>query len=79
VAASKALPVLGVIISHAEGPISAADASNLLALKKLLGDRLIGEIPPLEPTEAPPSDAIDIDALTQRLLAAGNPTESSLR
>jgi dethiobiotin synthetase len=67
VAASKALPVLGVIISHADGPISAADASNLLTLKKFLGDQLIGEIPPLGPTEAPPSDAIDIDALTQRL------------
>jgi dethiobiotin synthetase len=67
VAASKALPVLGVIISHADGPISAADASNLLALKQFLGDRLIGEIPPLGPTEAPPADAIDIDALTQRL------------
>jgi dethiobiotin synthetase len=69
VAASKALPVLGVIISHAEGPISAADASNLLALKNFLGNRLIGEIPPLGPAEAPPPDAIDIDALTQRLLS----------
>jgi dethiobiotin synthetase len=67
VAASKALPVLGVIISHAGGPISAADACNLLALKKFLGNRLVGEIPPLGPTEAPPPDAIDIDALTQRL------------
>jgi dethiobiotin synthetase len=69
VAASKALPVLGVVISHAGGPISAADASNLLALKNFLGNRLIGEIPPLLPTETPPGDAIDIDALTQRLLA----------
>ena len=67
VAASKALRVLGVVVSHEGGPISAADASNLLTLKKFLGDRLIGEIPPLGPTEAPPSDAIDIDALTQRL------------
>ena len=73
VAASKALPVLGVIISHAGGPISAADASNLLALKKFLGDQLIGEIPPLGPTEAPPADAIDIDALTQRLLPDRKP------
>jgi dethiobiotin synthetase len=70
VAASKKLPVLGVIISHADGPISDADASNLLALKDFLGDRLIGEIPPLAPTETPPTDAIDIDALTQRLLAS---------
>jgi dethiobiotin synthetase len=67
VAASKRLPVLGVIISHADGPISAADASNLQALKSYLGNRLIGEIPPLGPGELPPPDAIDIDALTQRL------------
>jgi dethiobiotin synthetase len=73
VAASKALPVLGVIISHADGPISAADASNLLALKQFLGERLIGEIPPLVPTEALPSDAIDIDALTQRLRGGRKP------
>ena len=73
VAASKGLPVLGVIISHEGGPISAADASNLLVLKKLLGDRLIGEIPPLGPTEAPPGGAIDIDALTQRLFGDRKP------
>jgi dethiobiotin synthetase len=70
VAASKELPVLGVIISHADGPISTADASNLLVLKNFLGDRLIGEIPPLDATELPPTDAIDIDALTQRLFAS---------
>jgi len=72
VAASKELPVLGVIISHVGGPISAADASNLLALKKFLGSRLVGEIPPLGPADAPPPDAIDIDALTHRLLAHRN-------
>jgi dethiobiotin synthetase len=73
VAASKELPVLGVIISHGCRPISAADASNLLVLKNFLGNRLIGEILPLGPTEAPPSDAIDIDALTQRLLGDRKP------
>jgi dethiobiotin synthetase len=73
VAASKRLPVLGVIISHAGGPISAADASNLLALKKFLGNRLIGEIPPLDPNETPPPSAIDIDALTQRIFGERKP------
>jgi dethiobiotin synthetase len=68
VAASKKLPVLGVIISHAGGPISTADACNLLALKEFLGNRLIGEIPSLGPAEVPTADAIEIDALTQRLL-----------
>jgi dethiobiotin synthetase len=73
VAASKQLPVLGVIISHADGPISAADASNLLSLKQILGDRLLGEIPPLGPTEPPPPDAINIDAMTQQILTARKP------
>ena len=73
VAASKELPVLGVIISHEGDPISAADASNLRILKTFLGDRLIGEIPPLGPTEAPPADAIDIDALTHRLFGNRKP------
>jgi dethiobiotin synthetase len=69
VAASKGLRVLGVIISHESGPISHADACNLLTLKQFLGDQLIGEIPPLGPTETPASDAIEIDALTQRLFS----------
>jgi len=73
VAASKALPVLGVVISHAGGSISAADASNLLALKQFLGNRLIGEIPPLGPNESPPPGAIDIDALTRRLFGDRTP------
>jgi len=72
VAASKTLPVLGVIISHVGGPISAADAINLLRLKEYLGSRLIGEIPPLGPGEAPADDAIDIDALTHRIFADRN-------
>jgi dethiobiotin synthetase len=67
VAASKNLTVLGVVISHAGGLLSDADASNLLGLKEILGDRLIGEIPPLPPGEPAPADAIDFDALTQRL------------
>jgi len=66
-AASRGLPVLGVVISHAGGPISPADACNLLALKEMLGDRLIGEILPLGIGEAPAPDAIDFDALTRRL------------
>jgi len=71
-AASKGLSVLGVVISHAGGPISPADACNLLALKEMLGDRLIGEILPLGIGEAPAPDAIDIDALTRRIDARRN-------
>jgi len=70
VAASKKLPVLGVVISHVGGPLSPADTSNLLGLKRLLGEQLIGEIPPLGPAESAPLDAIDFDALTRQLDAA---------
>jgi len=67
VAASKNLTVLGVVISHVEGALTDADTSNLLGLKEILGDRLLGEIPPLAPGESAPADAINFDALTQRL------------
>jgi dethiobiotin synthetase len=67
VAASKNLSVLGVVISHANAELSPADAANLQGLKEILGDRLLGEIPPLTPGEPAPADAIDLDALTQRL------------
>jgi len=67
VAASKGLRVLGVVISHAAGPLSAADASNLAGLNEILGDQLLGEIPPLGPGQPAPRSAIDLDALTQRL------------
>jgi dethiobiotin synthetase len=67
VAASKNLTVLGVVISHVIGDLSAADTSNLSGLKEILGDRLLGEIPPLAPGEPTPPDAIDFNALTQRL------------
>ena len=59
----RALPLAGVILSHAEGPISAADASNLEFLRAHLGTLLVGEIPPLGPGELPQPDAIDIPAL----------------
>ena len=67
VAASKNLEVVGVVISHAGGVLSAADSSNLSGLKEILGDRLLGEIPPLAPGEAVPPAAIDFDAVTRRL------------
>jgi len=67
VAASKNLEVVGVVISHAGGVLSAADNSNLLGLKEILGDRLLGEIPPLAPGAAAPPAAIDFDAVMRRL------------
>ena len=44
----RGLEVVGVVISHASGVLSEADAMNLTLLREALGDRLIGEVPPNE-------------------------------
>ena len=64
-AVARGLPVAGVVISHAGGPLSSADAVNLGALRRALGDALVGEIPPLtlEAGKAPPPGTIDVDRL----------------
>ncbi len=69
VAGLRNLPIAGVVISHADGPLSDADARNLCELRKELGDRLIGEIPPLGEGEEPPDDALDAGALLHALAA----------
>ena len=60
---ARGLSVAGVVISHAGGPLFDADAANLEALRRALDSALVGEIPPLAPSQHPPSDAIDLDAL----------------
>jgi dethiobiotin synthetase len=42
----RGLDLLGVVLSHATGRLSDADAANLGVLREILGDRLIGEVPP---------------------------------
>lgn len=64
-AVARGLSVAGVVISHAGGPLSGADAANLEALRRALDAALLGEIPPLAPGQHPPSDAIDVDALLE--------------
>jgi dethiobiotin synthetase len=66
-AVARGLPVAGVVISHSGGKLSAADAENLVALRDALGDALVGEIPPLGDGEPPAENAIDLDALLERL------------
>ena len=66
-AAARDLRVIGVVISHAGGEISAADAANLGALREELGNRLVGEVPPLASDADVPSDAIDVDAIARAL------------
>ena len=57
-AAARDLPVIGVVISHADGELSPADASNLAALRSELGARLIGEVPPFKPGASVPSSVM---------------------
>jgi len=59
----RGLEVAGVVISHATGRLSDADAANLAELRAALGKKLVGEIPPLAPGALPDPAAIAIDAL----------------
>jgi dethiobiotin synthetase len=43
----RGLPCAGVVISHTGGPLAAADARNLEALRSALGELMAGEILPL--------------------------------
>lgn len=55
---ARSLPVVGVVLSHATGTLSHADAHNLEVLRDALGPRLIGEIAPCsDPDQVSPADA----------------------
>ena len=62
-AAARGLEVKGLVISHAGGPLSQADAANLKPLLDAPGVPLLGVIPPLASGELPAPDAIDVAAL----------------
>jgi dethiobiotin synthetase len=68
-AAASELPVIGVVISHAGGELSAADAANLAALRTELAGRLLGEVPALTAAERVPSEALDLDRVIDALRA----------
>jgi dethiobiotin synthetase len=55
--------VAGLVISHATGPLSAADQANLQVLRREPGAPLLGEIRPLASGQLPTSSEIDLDAL----------------
>jgi len=63
VARGRGLAIAGLVLSHADGPTSPADAANLRALREDPGVRLLGEIPPLAPGALPPDDALDLAGL----------------
>ncbi len=48
---ARGIEVLGVVVSHSDGPLSKADAANLEVLRRGLGRHWIGEVPPLAPGE----------------------------
>jgi dethiobiotin synthetase len=66
-ARTHALRIAGVVISHPGGTLTRADAANLGALRVALGELLVGEIPPLRAGEAPAADALDLDAILERI------------
>ena len=58
---------LGVVLSHANGTLSAADQANLDWLRASLGDRLLGEVPPLSEGEAVTGQMIGAAAIRRAL------------
>jgi dethiobiotin synthetase len=68
---TRRLPVAGVVVSHGAIPLSSSDGANLEALREALGERLVGEIPPLGPEETAPPGAIDLDRLRAALAGLG--------
>ncbi len=63
----RQLDVAGVVISHADGVLSAADQANLASLRLRLSDLLIGEIPPLSPNQQPDPQLFRLEPLLSRL------------
>lgn len=56
----RGLALAGVVISHSRGALSEADTRNLAGLRAALGERLVGELPPLaEPARADGSSLAD--------------------
>jgi len=64
---ARGLELAGVVICHGSGALGAADALNLDALRRELGSRLLGEIPPLARGAAPLPEALDLDGLLRAL------------
>lgn len=62
-AARSGLEVLGLVISHPDGPLSPADAANLSLLLENPGARLLGVLPPLAEGEQVADDALDLAPL----------------
>ncbi len=62
----RGLPLVGVVASHSGGRLSSADSANFVHLQTALGDRLVGEIPPLAPGETASADHLLLDRIMTR-------------
>jgi len=59
----RGLAVVGVVASHANGPLDTADRANFAHLRAELGERLVGEIPPLEAGDPAPDGCLDVERI----------------
>jgi dethiobiotin synthetase len=66
-AASRGIPVAGIVISHGGGALSPSDAANLEDLRRDPGAALLGEVPPLAASQPIPEDALDLDLILEAL------------
>jgi dethiobiotin synthetase len=63
VAVARGLAVRGVVISHAQYPRDEGERLNQRELVRVLGDALLGELPPLSTSELAPSGWLDFERL----------------
>lgn len=63
----RGLELIGVVVSHADGTLSPADAENLTLLRERLGARLVGELPPIRPGESATPEDAGLAAVVARL------------
>lgn len=73
-AAARGLEVFGVVISHGDGALSAADEQNLASLRERLGARLVGEVPPLAAGATAAPETAGLEAVL-RAVRAGRHTK----
>lgn len=80
-AAARGLEVAGVVISHADGALTDADARNLASLRERLGSLLLGELEPHAAGSPVSSDTAGLSPLITavRRRVAGGSTDSAGR
>jgi dethiobiotin synthetase len=72
---ARGLEVVGVVVSHATGSLSSADACNLAVLRRELADLWLGELPPAEDCDRIDPERAGLAAILAR--AQGDATSTS--